>query len=517
VRTRPALGLVAAVALALLLAPTPARADIRIEDPIVIRSFDGTPIVATLMLPDGAGPDRPTPAILQTHGWGGTRSTAPSGTVARLLDRGYAILTWDSRGFGDSGGEAGPGGPAEVADARALIDYLAGRPEIALDAPGDPRVGWIGVSNAGGVQLNTAAVDHRIDAIAPEISWGNLVQNLLPNGVPKTAWDELLYVAGAATASTGGLDSPAGTQAGVYSREIHEAHAQILATGELSEHVRAWFAERSTTLHSGSITTPTLLVQGTIDTLFPLEDAFANYANLVAAGTPVKLVTYCSGHTIAGCQYATGTADDAVTGAPVWEDRIVAWMDRWVRDDPTAVTGPAVEWQAQDGRYHGADHFPLAGTTRTPGVPLTTGPLAGPGVTGGDGPASGGPAVAQELGVTAARAVVLPPAATARSILGVPAVRLTGTALGLTAQVHMELVDLAPDGSRVTVDDQVMPFRFAGRVDQEVSLHGVAWRLEPGHALELELTTGSTQYAPPRTGPFTVELVARPFLPVAPA
>jgi ABC-2 type transport system ATP-binding protein len=477
VRTGPALGLVAAVALALLLAPTPARADVRIEDPIVVRSFDGTPIVATLMLPDGAGAGRHVPAILQTHGWGGTRATSPGGTAGRLLDRGYAVLTWDSRGFGDSGGEAGPGGPAEVADARALIDYLAGRPEIALDAPGDPRVGWIGGSNAGGVQLNTAA--------------------------------------GAATASTGGLDSPAGTQAGVYSEEIHQAHSQILATGELSEDVRAWFTARSTTIHSGRITAPTLLVQGTIDTLFPLEDAFANYANLAAAGTPVKLVTYCSGHTVAGCRYGDGTASDAGTGAPVWQDRIVAWMDRWVMGDPTVDTGPGVEWQAQDGRYYAADRFPMAATTRTPGVPLTTGPLVGPGVTGGDGPASGGPAAVPELGLTAARGVVLPPTPAPRSILGIPVVRLAGTAVGLTAQVHLELVDVAPDGTRVTLDDQVMPFRFAGRVNQDVALHGVAWRLEPGHALELELTTGSAQYAPPRTGPFTVDLVATAYLPVA--
>ncbi len=102
-------------------------------------------------------------------------------------------------------------------------------------------------------------------------------------------------------------------------------------------------------------------------------------------------------------------------------------------------------------------------------------------------------------------------------MLGVPTVRLTGSAIGLEAQVHLELVDVAPDGTRVTVDDQTMPFRFRGRIAQDVALHGVAWRLEPGHAIELEISTGSLMYVPPRFGPYVVNLTATPTLPLAPA
>src|ERR671919_762914 len=139
--------------------------EITIEDPIIVESKDGTPIVATLMLPSGASAASPVPVVLQTHGWGGTRAKSPSGLLSVLLRRGYAVLTWDSRGFGESGGEANIGAPGfEVADARSLIDFVAKRPEILKDSPGDPRMGWIGGSNAAGVQFNTAAVDKRIDA-----------------------------------------------------------------------------------------------------------------------------------------------------------------------------------------------------------------------------------------------------------------------------------------------------------------------------------------------------------------
>jgi dipeptidyl aminopeptidase/acylaminoacyl peptidase len=47
---------------------------VTIEDPIIVESRDGTPIVATLMLPPGASRTSPAPVVLQTHGWGGTRA-----------------------------------------------------------------------------------------------------------------------------------------------------------------------------------------------------------------------------------------------------------------------------------------------------------------------------------------------------------------------------------------------------------------------------------------------------------
>ncbi len=343
--------------------PAAAQEAVRIEDPIVVTSFDGTPIVATLMLPPSAAPESPVPVVLETHGWAGTRRTTAGGIAGRLLDRGYALLTWDSRGFGQSGGVAGPGGPPEVGDAMALIDYLATRPEILLDGPGDPRVGWIGGSNAGGVQINTAAVDHRIDAIVPEIAWGDLHRDLWPAWAPKLAWGEALYAGGLATALLYGLQSPAGPQLGAFPPQLHLAQAEMLAVGRLDPATEQWFTERSTTLHSGAVTAPTLLIQGSIDTLFPLEDAFDNYRNLTAAGTPLKLVVYCSGHSLVGCRYGpNGNADDAVTGEAVSAERILAWMDRWVRGDGSVDTGPGVEWQAQDGRYYSAASWPLPGT-----------------------------------------------------------------------------------------------------------------------------------------------------------
>ena len=117
--------------------------------------------------------------------------------------------------------------------------------------------------------------------------------------------------------------------------------------------------------------------------------------------------------------------------------------------------------------------------------------------------------------MTAARQVVLGRSDAVRDIVGVPRVHLAGTVTGLQGYVFMELVDLEPDGTGVTVDDQVMPVALAGgEVDRNARLHGVSSRLRPGHRLELELTTGSSQYSIPGTGPFSVDLEVGVAVPV---
>src|SRR5687768_7257909 len=158
-----------ALALAVL-ALTPAAAQAR---DATITSFDGTQIVLSFH-PSPGGDKAPT--ILQGHGWAGSRATDPNAAsdeatgnvgVGALRKAGFNVLTWDSRGFGNSGGTVTVDAPdKEARDVMALIDWLAQQPEAQLDAAGDPRVGMTGVSYAGGIELTTAALDKRIDAIA---------------------------------------------------------------------------------------------------------------------------------------------------------------------------------------------------------------------------------------------------------------------------------------------------------------------------------------------------------------
>src|SRR3954470_19603791 len=145
---------------ALLVLSAPAVANAR---DATITSFDGTQIVLSFH-PSPQGQKAPT--ILEGHGWGGSRETNPEAAsdeatgnvgVGALRKAGFNVLTWDSRGFGTSGGTVTVDSPdAEGRDVSALLDWLAQQPEAQLDAKGDPRVGMTGVSYAGGIELVTA-------------------------------------------------------------------------------------------------------------------------------------------------------------------------------------------------------------------------------------------------------------------------------------------------------------------------------------------------------------------------
>ncbi|HWN36835.1 MAG TPA: alpha/beta fold hydrolase [Pseudonocardia sp.] len=123
----------------------------------------------------------PAPAVLVAHGFGGSKASVDA-DARDLAGRGFVALAWSARGFGRSTGQIALDSPDyEVADASRLIDYLATRPEVRLDAPGDPRVGVTGGSYGGALALLLAGYDHRVDAIAPAITWNDLGQALFPN------------------------------------------------------------------------------------------------------------------------------------------------------------------------------------------------------------------------------------------------------------------------------------------------------------------------------------------------
>src|SRR4051794_39112653 len=173
----------------------------------------------------------PAPAILVAHGFGGTKASVDADARA-LAGRGFVVQTWSARGFGASGGRIALDAPDyEVADARALVDRLATRPEVVQDGPGDPRVGVTGGSYGGALSLLLAGYDRRVDALAPVITWNDLGQALFPNaaappgtvpadtpargafapdGVFKRGWAGVFFSAGL---SPGG--GPAGTVEGV--------------------------------------------------------------------------------------------------------------------------------------------------------------------------------------------------------------------------------------------------------------------------------------------------------------
>ncbi len=115
---------------------------------------DPTPVLldAALYTP----PEVPAPAVVLAHGFGGSRQDLDE-RAQQLADRGFVVLAYSARGFGTSTGEISMNSPDfEVADASALIDYLATRDDVRQDSDGDPVVGI-----AGRVLRRSAGPPHR--------------------------------------------------------------------------------------------------------------------------------------------------------------------------------------------------------------------------------------------------------------------------------------------------------------------------------------------------------------------
>jgi ABC-2 type transport system ATP-binding protein len=146
-----------------------------------VTSFDGTKINYSFFPDPSLKAGERAPTVMFGPGYSSSRSNSSDATVSALLAAGYNVMTWDPRGFGDSGGDVELDSPSyEARDVSALIDRIAAQPEAELDHPGDPRLGMVGASYGGGIQLTSAEIDKRIDVIAPQIAWNSLITGTSP-------------------------------------------------------------------------------------------------------------------------------------------------------------------------------------------------------------------------------------------------------------------------------------------------------------------------------------------------
>jgi uncharacterized protein len=123
---------------------------------------DGLRLDADLHLPaEGAGGAAP-PVVVAASGYQGLKVLHPERFARALTPRGYAVLTFDYRGFGLSEGERGRLAPQDWAeDVRAAVDRLRG-----CDLVDGERIGLLGWALGGGVVVAEASEDPRVRAVA---------------------------------------------------------------------------------------------------------------------------------------------------------------------------------------------------------------------------------------------------------------------------------------------------------------------------------------------------------------
>jgi predicted acyl esterase len=301
---------------------------------------DGVAIAATLYLPDGTPPAGGWPAIVFLHGLSGNRQQMNALVEGYgFTDGSYAILTFDARGHGDSGGLVGIDGPREVADTRAVHDWLAARSDVS-----DTKIGAFGISYGGGAVFNSLVAGVAWAAVTTVETWTDLGSALFPQGLVKSG-----LVAGLSSSIPDARRDPS----------LAPLTAAAFA-GNLTA-VRPWAAARSSLSKLGSVQTPVFMAQGRRDFLFGIDQGVQAFNRLTG---PKVLYVGLHGH-------APSTFPATDTGFLM--SKVHAWFDCYLRstgcDGNKASVYVAPENFTGQVARRGATLPPIAPTTVSfPGV-----------------------------------------------------------------------------------------------------------------------------------------------------
>jgi predicted acyl esterase len=513
---------------------------------------------ADLYVPAGVDAAHPAPAILTTNGFGGSKDDQ-AGAAHALGREGYVTLSYTGLGFPDSGCKITLDDPDyDGKAARQLVDYLAGLKAddagrtvdlVALDAPGDPKVGMIGGSYGGQVQFAAASLDKRIDALVPIITWNDLSYSLAPNntslsrgvtyatpGVHKKQWTSLFFGVGIADGIAGtAVDPSRNVGCPNFADQACLSKAQLETLGYPDQATLDFARHASVASYAGKVTAPTLLVQGQKDTLFNLQEAAATYAALQRNGTPVQMIWQSWGHSLGGTP-APGELDLSGRSdlrATYLGGRFLDWFDHYVKGDETAPTGPEFayfrDWVDYTGNaapaYAAAGSYPVGSarrlflsgdaslaTSRSAVLPGTQSWANAPGgaptsysETSSQGGSDTDPLPPSDAPGTFAAWTSAPftgptvtvGAPTLRVKLDSPAAERSQAA-GPAGQLVLfaKLYDVAPDGTQTLRHRLVSPVRVADVTEAvRIELPGVVQRWEAGHRVRLVLAASDAAYA----------------------
>src|SRR3954452_9248796 len=510
---------------------------------------------ADLYLPDGASPTHPVPAILTTHGFGGDKADDNQKAIGKgFVGQGYAVLSYSGLGFGktsckiylddpDWDGKAGKQMDDVLAGTRAYVDQATGASHhlhsIAMEKPGDPRVGMIGGSYGGQIQYAVAGQDPRIDTIIPIITWNDLTYSLAPGNVAKKDWIALFFGDGIVSGAQNASADPETMVGGCpnFTDQACSGAAELQTQGYPSAATTALARHASVVTYLSRITVPTLLVQGEQDTLFNLNEASATYAALEKQGTPVKMVWQSWGHSHSDpapgeLDFGAASLRDSFLGR-----RFLDWMNHYVRGT-SASTGPEFayfrDWVPYDTdpTYAGTAIAKAYATSSTVSVgaartlyftgqdALTASKAA---VKAGSASyANTGPvptSYSETSGVEGSQ-VNLPPndapgtfAAFTSPVLKAPAEALGSPrlTLHLTAPVAAQsqaqgpsgqlvlfakVYDVAPDGTKLLKNRLIAPLRVKDVTKPvSVTLPGIVHRFATGHRIQVAIAASDAAYA----------------------
>ena len=306
------------------------------DDNITITAHDGVNIEANIFVPTNLS--GPAPAVIFINSWA-LNEYEYLQQAGELAEKGYIVLSYSTRGFGESGGMINTAGPDDMSDLSKVIDYLI------ANYPVDPsNIGAGGISYGSGISLLGAAHDSRIKAVAAMSTWGSLPESLYGNQSPRLVWGALLNI------SSQLLGNP---------DPVIDQHWQNIKSQNLDEipNVIAWADERSPINYVDELNangTAVYIGKAYGDNLFQPNTVLDMFGQL---NGPKHIDVVPGTHATAELLPSLAGIGDNL----IW-DNVYKWFDIHLKGETNDLSGakPLNMKVKFEGRYEGFDDYPIA-------------------------------------------------------------------------------------------------------------------------------------------------------------
>jgi predicted acyl esterase len=486
------------IVLLLVLAPAAGAADVppgAAWSEATITEADGTKLHADILRPKDLPDTAKVPVILSIGPYfNHSGQTGPAGPVegtsfdpagpstgpsdrfydfvngGKLMERGYAYVMVDLRGYGGSTGCLDWVGPGEQADVKAAVEWAASQPWST------GRVGMYGKSYDGVTGLvGLIQKPKGLAAVVAQEPVYDMYRYLYANGIryPNSAATPALYDAIAATPGPL-LDDPFYNINGL-------TDPVCLATNYLaqqsSDHASDYWKARDLIAKAGTADTPLFLTQGFLE--FNTDpDGTWDFFN--ATKGPKRAWFGMWDHVRGNDTNADGRL---LMGRPGWFDEVMRFYDHFVREVPLADAptdaDPPVAVQTSDGTWRSEAAWPPADVEMLE-TQLRTGEYLYDGIQTGasEGAAQGG------------IWTISPPLTTDAWYAGVPRVTLDLKPLLPNTNVVVGTYDIDQNRMATLLSRYASLVPADGKVTMD--LFGTDWKIPAGHRVGV-LVIGSNQ------------------------
>jgi uncharacterized protein len=264
---------------------------------------EGTTLRGWLYLPPQQS--MPAPVVVMAHGYAGVKEMLLGEYASVFAQAGLAVLVYDHRNFGDSGGEPRQeiDPIAQVRDYRHAVSYAQTRSEL------DPkRIGIWGSSYSGGHVLMVAAIDRRVRCVVSQVptisgyhaGLRRVIGTALPGMLAAFDADRLARFKGEKPVMVKMVEKGATGQAAAYSTEDTLEFMAITATtapnwrNEVTLRSIEMSREYEPGIYVPRISpTPLLMIVASEDNIVPCDLALQAYQTALE---PKQLLIVSGGH-----------------------------------------------------------------------------------------------------------------------------------------------------------------------------------------------------------------------------